>query len=508
MKKSLLLLSTGFLSLLLLLSVYNLRLDRWAVFSEDYQSFYADLEFNYHYLKTRYVLDDPGRFDCFVFGSSRVASLDADRLGQREGLRCYNFTHSGGTPVQHLHDLQLFLAAGVSPARIYIGVDDLAYTWDNRQNDRHFGRRSYPSSLADWFGFYAMYLLRLPDEDDLAIWQGKHETRAQPWWVLSDGADGLEDNRALAEELFNDPGGQRQKFAGLGPTLWYQDDNVSQTLEALQAIRELAQAHEFEVEVFFNPMHYKTYLANDWELLQGFKQGLAGQDSYYDFSGFNEVTMDDRYWMETSHYSTLAGDRMIASLAGLPGVAGVEARFGRRSDARRQQQYFAEDTRRAAALFPGILREQKGMYLPVPVAGHLWQSADPEDLLQPALLRPGTDTIMNLDSDGVEIVARSKDPQLRIEPVSWPGGQFAVLELEISVPETGWAELYFAARDGKFRRKQSQLFRTRPGRNRLLVPLWPEQDLGRLRLDPGRRPGQYRVHELQLHRIQLPEQTP
>ena len=65
MNRSLSLILTGFLSAMVALAVYNIGIDRWGVFSRDYRSFYTNLEFNYHYLKTRYVLEDPGQFNCF-----------------------------------------------------------------------------------------------------------------------------------------------------------------------------------------------------------------------------------------------------------------------------------------------------------------------------------------------------------------------------------------------------------------------------------------------------------
>jgi hypothetical protein len=498
LNRSLSLILTGFLAAMVALAVYNKGIDRWGVFSRDYRSFYTNLEFNYHYLKTRYVLEDPGQFNCFVFGSSRVAGVDAELLGRHAGLSCYNFTNSGGTPIQHLHDLRLFLDEGVEPTKIFIGVDDLAYTWDNSVNDQQYARRNYPSGPAAWLGFYSMYLLRMPGQDDLDIWQGMHPLSDQPWWIISDGADGLADNRSAGKRLYDDPQGQRLKFAKLGPTLWYQDDNVEQSLQALESIQALADEHGFELEIFFNPMHYKTYLANDWSMLRRFKRGLAERFEVYDFSGFNAVTLDDRYWAETSHYTTQAGDRMIGSLLGNEQIA---RRFGHRLDESALRTSFQDDTNQAAALFPKILRQQSGVYLPAQVAGILLQGADGESLIRPEIISAGDQSILSRDAAGAELVAFGRDPQLYFEPVTLSADQFGILEMDFSVAESGWAQLYFARKQDKFSRKRMQLFRTRPGRNHLFLPLWPEQDLGRFRLDPGKRPGRYLVHEVMLHRL-------
>jgi hypothetical protein len=338
----------------------------------------------------------------------------------------------------------------------------------------------------------------MPGPDDLDIWQGRHPLSDQPWWVINDGADGLADNRGVGKRLYDDPEGQRSKFSKLAPKIWYQEDNVEQNLLALASIQALADEHGFEIEIFFNPMHYKTYLANDWSMLRRFKRGLAKRFEFYDFSGFNAVTLDDRYWVETSHYTIQAGDRMIASLLADEQIA---SRFGHRLDQAGLQTSFRENTNLASTLFPEILRAQQGIYIPAPVAERLLQNAEGESLIRPEILSPDERSILTREASGVELVSHSRDPRLYMEPVTLLAEQFGILELEFSAQEIGWAELYFARERDNFKVRQSRLFRTRRGRNHVFVPLLPAQSLGRFRFDPGKRPGRYQLHKAILHRL-------
>jgi len=58
-------------------------------------------------------------------------------------------------------------------------------------------------------------------------------------------------------------------------------------------------------------MHITIFLRQDQEAYYNFLKGLSNLTSYWDFSGINEITTDNFYYYETSHFRTIIGDRMM-----------------------------------------------------------------------------------------------------------------------------------------------------------------------------------------------------
>ncbi len=77
---------------------------------------------NRNYIKMRYILTNPDKYDGFLFGSSRVGAIHTDKITDK---RIYNITYSVGLPAEHLANLQTFRENGIIPQRIYIGVDNI-----------------------------------------------------------------------------------------------------------------------------------------------------------------------------------------------------------------------------------------------------------------------------------------------------------------------------------------------------------------------------------------------
>ena len=79
------------------------------VIVDPFNVFHADnirtngVELNKNYIKTRYILKHPDRFDSFLFGSSRVGAIHTDKI---PGLRTYNMTYSAGLPSEHLANIR------------------------------------------------------------------------------------------------------------------------------------------------------------------------------------------------------------------------------------------------------------------------------------------------------------------------------------------------------------------------------------------------------------------
>jgi len=92
--------------------------------------------FNERLSRTNLFFQTPDKFDCLVFGSSRVTLMDVGRL---RGKRCFNFAFSDATPAEMLAYARYLHHKGIQPGLVIIGVDG-----------RNFSRRKLHRKVPDF----------------------------------------------------------------------------------------------------------------------------------------------------------------------------------------------------------------------------------------------------------------------------------------------------------------------------------------------------------------------
>ena len=103
------------------------------------------VEPNKNYVKTQYILHHPEKYDTFIFGNSRVGSMDAAKIGDT----CYNMYYSEGLPAESYENLRAFLDAGVQVRRVYLGIDDVSCFVDPSIHDDQLIRRPFRADEAE-----------------------------------------------------------------------------------------------------------------------------------------------------------------------------------------------------------------------------------------------------------------------------------------------------------------------------------------------------------------------
>jgi hypothetical protein len=358
-------------------------------------------------MKTDFLLHASHGYDCVLFGSSRVAAIDTRKLRGK----CYNFTHSGGLPVNHLTALQMFLANGVALKRVYLGLDDISYQWDPSDSSDQYMRRGYPVDLSEWVEAQVFYLLTPMELRDLGLVTGTVPRKSQPGHVR----DPMQDWQRIHQEsldFYQDPAGQDSRFRDLRGTMTAGTFHGAEAAGSVREFLALAESHGVEVILFFNPMHYKTYLSRDFDLYLEFKRMVAAVAGFYDFTGFNRFSVDNRYWKETSHYTTLVGDAMVEILHGAPpGPSG----FGRYTTAGNFEELESRQLASDVEYLPELVRREGLIGLP----SHFSQLWAERGYLKPAKVRqPRGDANAALVQGG-EIALKRGDDEADFRPGVW-----------------------------------------------------------------------------------------
>lgn len=261
------------------------------------------IEPNKNYIKTKYVIENPDKFDSYLFGSSRVGFLDVTRM---TGGTYYNMMYSEGLPLEHLHTLKWMISEGEIPRNVIIGVDDISCFVDGELHDEQMYRMEYPydGSIVDKAGFYLKYMDIITTLESLPTMKehGAADPEAAERYYTT-GTEKLDLPAVFPVESENTP-------------YWsdYYSLRTDEVLEELAQIKELCDAYDINLIVFTNPLHALTYQKDLENGYMEFLHRLTEVTPYYNFSGFNDITCDNFYYYETSHYSRDAGNLMINAI--------------------------------------------------------------------------------------------------------------------------------------------------------------------------------------------------
>lgn len=259
------------------------------------------VEPNKNYVKMSYILDNPDKFDAFLFGSSRVGAIHTEKI---EELHCYNMTYSAGIPEQHLRNLETLLANHIIPKKIFIGLDSISYTFQPEalMDCLHC---PYEYLSESWENLYGMYL-----NTGIAVLSLPVIVPHQVW---GDGyVKGFYDNGSAIDygQISSYDWEHAEVISG---SIGYAD-YLEETIGNMRDIVRICEENGIELVVFTNPMHPVTYEASldkDWFR---FLEELAEVTDYYNFSGLNRITSDNANFLETSHYTAETGDLLLECL--------------------------------------------------------------------------------------------------------------------------------------------------------------------------------------------------
>ncbi|HAL31768.1 MAG TPA: hypothetical protein DIS68_06770 [Lachnospiraceae bacterium] len=261
------------------------------------------LEPNKNYMKMHNVLNHPDKYDSFLFGSSRVGFIDVTKMNDG---KYYDMMYSEGTPAEHLDNLKVMTERGIIPKNVIIGVDDITYFVDPALHVGQLYRLPYPwdGTLSDKAVFYLRYFDLITLSQSLEAMKKSKKKGADPDYnmrLLDTGTENLD---------------IPPQFDYEDAKPWWSDYYYprEQSLEDIRQIKELCDEYGINLRVFTNPLHAMTYAKGIDNGYLVFLKELAEITPYWNFSGFNDVTLDYSYYYETSHYCPAVGDMIIDNI--------------------------------------------------------------------------------------------------------------------------------------------------------------------------------------------------
>lgn len=272
---------------------------------DPYNIFHADclvnngVEPDKNYFKPLHIMNNMDKYDSLLFGSSRVGFFDVERMD--DGIY-YDMMASEGLPAEHVTILKALIKRGFVPKNVIVGMDDISYFVDPALHDEVLYRKMFPwdGSFTDKLGFYIKYFDPITNFESLET-INEHELTDPEWSnrLLTTGTENLD-----IKADFNTEKNLKPYWAD-----YYMPREA--VFDEIQELVDICKEYDIKLTVFTNPLFGYTYMKDIDNGYLVFLEKLADITDYYNFSGFNNMTLDFNNYYENSHYTRAISDKMI-----------------------------------------------------------------------------------------------------------------------------------------------------------------------------------------------------
>jgi hypothetical protein len=258
------------------------------------------------FTKIDYLEKNKDKYNSFLLGSSRIGTTEPGLIEKYlPGSSFYNLTVHLANLHEDLAHLQYFVRNHYMVKNIYLQIDvpENMTSYDFETQD--FGKRLHPHVEGQSvLPFYVEYLATRPS----TYFQNKVKANSEPqsthkvvqdvWGsgrILFVGQDKLIQENPQAY-IQNEPSFHAKRDRTV------RSKDTQQNMQALGEMKKICDANHIHLIMFITPHNHKLMDSLDREDYLDFLRQISNIGDYWDFSGYNSVTLDDHNYYEASHY--------------------------------------------------------------------------------------------------------------------------------------------------------------------------------------------------------------
>lgn len=292
------------------IALVNYFVDPFAIFWRDYHAIVQPSE---RYNKIKFLDKHHSNYNAYMIGSSRIGTTEVNAIEKyKPDMKFYNLTLGASTLTQHADVIRYMIEHHFPIKFLYLQVD----VYDNFVNDHHpkealLYRFAPPIGQGTSWAFYRDYLMSFPYADlqrqikaDLKkeAHSVRYDFEKTGRWYFDQKEKALHENPEayIKNELSFHKRASKKLQAS--------QRALTSNLHALEEIRELCQKNSIELIVFVAPHNHVMLESIDFKAYQNFLLSLSEITPYWDFSGYNGVTLNNQNYYEHSHYRPHVGE--------------------------------------------------------------------------------------------------------------------------------------------------------------------------------------------------------
>jgi hypothetical protein len=287
------------------LALLNIVIDPYHIFRTPF--FKQQTQANDRYSKIEFLRTRKERYNSYIMGSSRMLHTRPEIIVKYlPGAKFYNLATTLATPYEHLLHLKYFIKNGYPVRTLYIGLDiDFSFS-AKIYKEKDLLLKLHPEVLnRSLVGYYWSYLSVFPKKDMRRKLKANFNRKANAIQISEkDGAWTFGEEAEKAKVFFEDPANY--------DTLTFKNQVEDENLEGLRELVAMCRQHEINLMLFITPHHkffMDRFVVEDYLT---FLRKLSDITLFWDFSGYNSVTTNNRNYLDHSHYKSSVS-RMIAA---------------------------------------------------------------------------------------------------------------------------------------------------------------------------------------------------
>ena len=274
-----------------------------------------DFQTNERFIKVEYLDKNNYKYNSYLFGSSRIGTTHTKDIEKYiPNSKFYNLTVSLGNFYDYLNHLKYFLKKNYKLDNIYLQIDIGNMGYYGNSNLGYLGKL-YPPVIDESLDmFYIEYLTSfLPMSIKGKIQLNINNNKESENHIFTTGIQ----TNSKKEQLLNS---NCKEYIKNEPTFHRSNKRVfsaifvNETIEALKNIVKLSKENNISLYVFTTPYNKNmmdTVKINDY---LEFLKSISKVVNFYDFTGYNSITVNNCNYYEHSHYRPLVGKLIAARI--------------------------------------------------------------------------------------------------------------------------------------------------------------------------------------------------
>jgi len=300
----------------LLLMLFNYIVDPFNVFNSSFLKY--PFQINERFVKIDYLSENHKKYNSYMFGSSRIGTTDTSAVEQYlPDSKFYNFTVSTASQYDNYQHLKYMVNHNFLIKNIYLQIDIKNFLLDNKPIAGDFLRQSHPIVVNEnKYLYFLDYLTILPIDNiknKLKINYINHSKTTKfdingtgrwyvPWKDVM-----IEENQSKFiknEESLNINRVIRK----------FKDKYINENVQNLKNFVQLCKENHINLIVFTTPHNYN--MMDNFDLNDYYKVliSISKIVDFWDFSGYNEITCNNRNFYEKSHYLPKLGRKIAKTI--------------------------------------------------------------------------------------------------------------------------------------------------------------------------------------------------
>ncbi len=323
-----------------LVGVINYVIDPYYIFHSNFLK--VNEYINERYNKIEYLKNAHNKYNSYIFGSSRASCLvNEDFEKYIKNSRFYNMTMSVATLSEEDKILRYMINNRYKIKNIILSVDmdiNLHYTFHNNDYLRY---NHYLITKESPVLFYYRYLSAFSYKvmwDKIKVNLGKKEKTPHAFYDLENS--GRFFFKTEEEKIAKDPIGYIKSLKELNinkvsRTIILKEEIFKQNMNAFRDIVSLCKKHNINLIVLIPPHNYNIMNKMDIKSYFTLLKEMAKIYPFWDFSGYNKVTENNRYFYESTHFRPLVSPWIAQRIFENRGIEG----FGEYVDFKNIENY-------------------------------------------------------------------------------------------------------------------------------------------------------------------------